>query len=309
MNNKALVVGVLCALASVSCGNDSSSSPAAPSTPTRVINLSGTLAFGTVQIGSSATQTFTIGNTGNSPLAFTGMTLPASLVSAFTGSPTSGTIQPGGSQTITVRFTPTAAIDYNADLTVNGDQTSGSNRIGVTGRGDGLVSLTGVVSSTANNAGIPSATVRILDCGQVGRTATTDGFGNYRIDGLTPNGCNISASATGYETQILGVGINGQNTLNFRLQPPPFTRSGVGDNVFQLPGNVTRVRVDATYGGSCQNFVVRANNSLLINIIIGTCSVADTRSPFTGTYIVPAAATISIVSSTGINWTFTEVRN
>ncbi len=64
----------------------------------------------------------------------------------------------------------------------------------------------------------------------------------------------------------------------------------------------------ATYPGFCQNFIVRASGSLLINIIIGTCTVADTRTPFSGTYTVPAGSQIQITGSTGVSWTFTEVR-
>jgi len=89
---------------------------------------------------------------------------------------------------------------------------------------------------------------------------------------------------------------------------PAFVRRGTGDDVFSLPSYVNRVNVTATYTGSCQNFIMRANGSSFINIIIGTCSVADTRSPFSGTYTVPAGATVSTVSSTGINWTVTEIR-
>lgn len=99
-------------------------------------------------------------------------------------------------------------------------------------------------------------------------------------------------------------------------QPPPvqqnpiFTTSGSGDNTFTMPSYVTRVRIDATYSGSCQNFIVRVSTQLtsLVNIIIGTCSVADTRSPFTGTYAIRNGGVVEIVSSTGINWTFTEQR-
>jgi hypothetical protein len=46
----------------------------------------------------------------------------------------------------------------------------------------------------------------------------------------------------------------------------------------------------------------------IINVIVGTCSVADTRSPFTGTYAINNGGVVSITSSTGIAWTFTEIR-
>lgn len=92
--------------------------------------------------------------------------------------------------------------------------------------------------------------------------------------------------------------------------PPPWAQSGSGDNVFVVPSFVTRVRIDATYNGSCQNFIARISTSptSLVNTIIGTCSVAETRSPFSGTYAINNGGTVTITSSTGINWTFTQVR-
>jgi len=97
-------------------------------------------------------------------------------------------------------------------------------------------------------------------------------------------------------------------TLNV---PPAWSQNGVGDNVFTMPAYVTRTRIDATYTGSnCQNFIARISTqpTTLVNVIIGTCSVADTRSPFTGTYAINNGGTVTITNSTGVNWTFTQLR-
>lgn len=97
--------------------------------PTRVISLS-TSAFPSFT-GPSATQSVTVTNNGNSPLSITGV---SSSNGMFTVSPTTlSNITPGGSQNVTVTFTPTA---YNfslqsATLTFSGDQNSGVNTIGV----------------------------------------------------------------------------------------------------------------------------------------------------------------------------------
>jgi len=106
---------------------------------------------------------------------------------------------------------------------------------------------------------------------------------------------------------------SGTSTISVRASGtldgvPLFSQAGIGDNVFTLPSYVTKIRIDATYPGSCQNFAVNAGSSLLVNIIIGTCSVADTRSPFTGTYVVTGGAQIRITISTGVSWRVTEVR-
>jgi hypothetical protein len=127
-------IGLLALSACISACDDSP--PTAPTppptpTPTRVIALSGNLAYGDVQVGTSQDAQLTIANTGTSTLTITGMTSP----SGYTANWTSGTIIAGGSQPVTVRFTPTGEQTYNGTLTVNGDQTGGSNTVPVSGRG------------------------------------------------------------------------------------------------------------------------------------------------------------------------------
>ena len=133
------------AAASSSCSSGNSSSPTAPTpTPTRIISLSGNatgfyideLAFGAVQVGTSATATLTISNSGNSTLTWS---IPSIQTGIFAGSPTSGTVAAGGSTPVTMTFTPTLVVGYSATLTVTSDATTSAsdtlNQIQLTGRG------------------------------------------------------------------------------------------------------------------------------------------------------------------------------
>jgi hypothetical protein len=119
-----------------SCGGSSSSTttPTPPFT-TRVIGLSGNLAFGDVAAGSTATSVLTITNTGNATLTVTGVSAPSAGSGIYTASWTSGTISTGGSQAVTIKFAPAAAISYGGTLTVSADQTSGANTIPISGAG------------------------------------------------------------------------------------------------------------------------------------------------------------------------------
>lgn len=116
--------------------------------PTRVIELSGNLAFGSVTVGQTSNAILTVRNSGNSPLTVSGMTAPAGGV--YTASWTKGVIQPGASQLVTVFFTPAAAQSYNGNLTVNGDQTSGTNTIAISGSGAGASPGTAKYDGTYN---------------------------------------------------------------------------------------------------------------------------------------------------------------
>jgi hypothetical protein len=101
-------------------------------TTTRIIGLSGTMAFGDAQVGTSATTTLTISNSGNSTLTWSGLSTGDGV---FTASATSGTVAAGGSANVTLTFTPSAATSYSSTLTVTSDATSGTNTTTVSGTG------------------------------------------------------------------------------------------------------------------------------------------------------------------------------
>lgn len=120
----------LAAVGLVGCGGGSSS-PSSPTPSTRVISLSGTLAFGDVAGGTTRDLSFTVSNSGTAALTVSAITGPNGFVADWT----SGSIAPGGSQTVTVRFTPTIDQSYAGTMTVTNDATAGGNTISVSGRG------------------------------------------------------------------------------------------------------------------------------------------------------------------------------
>ncbi len=124
---------LLLALAASACGKDSPSAPTPTQPPasTRVVSLSGGLAFGAVEIGKTSDLTLTIGNSGTGTLSVTGITSPDGYALSWTN----GTIPPGGTQQVAVRFVPTAARSYDGTLTVNADHTSGTNTAALSGAG------------------------------------------------------------------------------------------------------------------------------------------------------------------------------
>jgi uncharacterized protein YkwD len=126
-------VVLLLALAASACekNNPTAPTPNSPSANTRVISLTGTLAFGAVEIGKTSDLTLTIVNAGTGTLSVSGITSPDGYALSWTN----GTITPGGSQQVTVRFAPTSARSYDGTLTVNGDHTGGANTASLSGTG------------------------------------------------------------------------------------------------------------------------------------------------------------------------------
>lgn len=85
---------------------------------------------------------------------------------------------------------------------------------------------------------------------------------------------------------------------------PLFQKSGIGDDVFDMPTDVTRVKITGQYSGSGSNFVVWVGGQLKVNEILGTDWPSTTYS---GTLAVTGGET-RIENSSGVAWSFTEVR-
>ncbi len=182
---------------------------------TRIIVLSGDMALGNVQIGSTAQKTLTIINTGNSALTVSSITYPA----GFSGS-WSGVIAAGSSQGITVTFAPTAAQSYTGTLTVNSDKTDGVNTLPVSGIG--ITSQTGF------------SVIRNLSCYLAGNKLTISlvvkplaATGNYGVEDMPPAGWSVANISNGgiYDSLKNKVKFgpffdNAERTLTYDVTPP-----------------------------------------------------------------------------------------
>jgi hypothetical protein len=166
--------------------------------------------------------------------------------------------------------------------------------------------LTGIISSQAG-ARLSGATVTVLDPPNAGRTTTTNGAGEYRFDGLTSANANVSANAPGFAQNIAGVFINGTNTLNIVLRTADaWVEGGTGNHVFTIPSYFTRVRISGSTDSSCSNFIVRIAGRLVVNEIIGGCSIAS-GSRYEGVH-VNTGGQVEITNSAGVRWVFREER-
>jgi Mg-chelatase subunit ChlD len=119
---------------------------------TRIIRLTGDLAFGDVAVGDTEHRTVTIHNDGNTPLTVSSVSFPT----GFTGE-WSGTITEGAWQDVTVAFAPTARQSYSGTIIVNSDSTDGSNTQACSGTGTIVVDPDGFEPNdtwqTATNLG------------------------------------------------------------------------------------------------------------------------------------------------------------
>jgi hypothetical protein len=167
-------------------------------------------------------------------------------------------------------------------------------------------SLSGTVTDGSTGAGINGATVTIQDGPNANRSALTDGSGHYTFGSLEQSGFTARATAAFYNPLSKGVGLTSNQVADFSLAPvPPFSASGSGDTVFEMPTTVKKIHIHGHYSGSSSNFIVHIAGDHVVNEIIGTCcgNVPD----FDGTYLT-SGGTVEILFSSGVQWTFTEVR-
>jgi hypothetical protein len=132
----------------------------------------------------------------------------------------SGTISAGASQTVSVRFAPTAAQSCTGVVTVNGDQTSGTNTIAVnatavagysrdlTGRWRGTVGADTIVTLTETGSTLSgtfdsislkgTVSGSVSNTGQVTMTVTVSGFQPFTLNGQADDAGNtISGQVNG----------------------------------------------------------------------------------------------------------------
>lgn len=218
LNRRVLPAMLLAVLACASCEK---SNPAAPSPSsqagTRVIALSGNLAFGSVEAGKTAESTLTIGNSGTSSLSVSGISVP----DGYAVNWTSGAIAPGASQQVVVRFAPTGARSYDGTLAVSGDHTSGTNTAAL--KGTGLASAFGTITGTAveQAAGpLSGANIEIRDGPDAKKTTTTDETGRFTLSGLQPGTVTVRAWKSGYSDTDQRVTLEAGNVVTLAFSVP-----------------------------------------------------------------------------------------
>ena len=84
-----------------------------------------------------------------------------------------------------------------------------------------------------------------------------------------------------------------------------FLKSGTGDAVFDIPKSVSKINIKASYDGTSSNFMAKIGGDSIVNELLGT---SYKISQFEGTYLLKDGRTTEIVNSSGVSWTFTEVK-
>ncbi|MCG2814490.1 MAG: Ig-like domain-containing protein, partial [Candidatus Aminicenantes bacterium] len=162
------------------------------------------------------------------------------------------------------------------------------------------------VTVTSNNSTIyvgqteqMTATVTMSN-GTTKAATGTWGSDNTNVATVNQSGLVTGIAAGDATIYCDAEGLRGTKKLTVRSL---WSRSGVGDMVFDMPTYVSRVRVVGTYTGYSSNFIVHVGGRLLVNELLGT-GWGTTR--YDGT-LLTTGGVVEIKYSSGVLWSFTQV--
>lgn len=132
---------------------------------------------------TSATQSFTISNSGSSTVNVSSVSAPSGFnVSNWTG----GNIASGETKTVNVTFSPTDATAYSGTIVVNSDAGSEGNTVSVTGTGVEGGSVPVAENTGGHLLGNPSANGTAMPIAGFGVNAVTGNFFHQETDAAMP---------------------------------------------------------------------------------------------------------------------------
>jgi hypothetical protein len=119
----------------------------------------------------------------------------------------------------------------------------------------------------------------------------------------------VVESCTGSIT-VTSDATSGTNTIQITaagVAPPRpiFTKTGVGDSVFDMPLDVARVRIIGVYRGFSSNFIVHIGGRPIVSVEIGIARQTDS---YDATLPTGGGGVVSITNSAGVQWSFEEIR-
>ena len=201
----------------------------------RVIRLSGNLAFGTVPTNAPASRTVEVWNDGNQTLSVASVTLP----SAFTAVQQTFMVPAGEMIPLSIVFAPTALLAYDGLLELGSDATAGTASMAVSGTGTlpvvpaGIRTISGLTAVIAVDVPPGAEVLGVedeLSPGQIPLSISDGGTWdalNRKVKWFFNEPGQIRDRALQYRVNTVGMVVSG--TVNFGAGNMPVT----GDTLFE----------------------------------------------------------------------------
>lgn len=163
------------------------------------------------------------------------------------------------------------------------------------------INVLGVVTDSNTGRPIGGARVRATS-GSSSGSATTDGNGFYQVNGLIAGQVTLNFEADRYNgrQERPTFATAGDHRFDTNIAPF-FRRTGRGNNVFDLPSYVQRIRIRGVWDRrDTSNFIVRIGGRSILNEILRSTITYD------GVHATPGGGVVEIISSTNIDWEFIQ---
>jgi hypothetical protein len=208
-------------------GNGTSAQTPAQTSPQLTLSA-GTLAFGSVILNTTTTQSLTLNSSGTAPVTVTALTV-GGIGFSISGATLPVTLNPGQSLTLQVSFVPTVAGAANGTITVSSNSST-SNTAMVTLSGTGASAQTSPqLTLSASTLAFGDVTVNTTSTKTL--TLTSAGTAPVTISALTAGGIGFSISGA-----TLPVTLNPGQSLTLQVSFVP-TVAGAANGTITVSSN------------------------------------------------------------------------
>ena len=272
-----------------SCAGYTSSPKTQPSNPgagAGILSPSVTsVSFGSVAVGNTATQSFTVTNTGLGTVTIGSAAMTGAGITVVGGNP-AGTIGVGQSSTIQLQFAPISEGAINGSLTILSDASNSPLAISITGTGTQAGLTIAPSALTFGNVIVGQSGTQSVKLTNSGNSSVTINMATVAGTGFGISGLSLPKTLTGGES------------LSFSAQFAPTANGAASGSITftdNAPGSPQVVSMVGT--GVATNSTLVANPG---SVAFGNTSVGSSNpQTITLTNNGNTSATISAISATG----------
>ncbi|ESP88849.1 beta strand repeat-containing protein [Candidatus Halobonum tyrrellensis] len=230
-------------------------------TPT--VDVQGSLSFGEVSVGETATGTVEVTNGGSAPLSLESAEVTGADAGAFTVTDAPDTVAAGANGSVTVEFAPAGAGARQATLSVAHNASGSPASVALAGTGAGTAAIDVQESLSFGEVSVGGTASEAV-------TVANDGNVPLSVTNTTVTGPNASAFTVTDEPDTVAAGGTGTVTVEF-------APTGAGEHEATLTvehggdGSPTTVQLSGTGAGT-------AELSAPASLAFGTVSVGETAA-------------------------------
>jgi hypothetical protein len=195
-----------------------------------------TISFGDVPVGSSATQSLTVTNTGTAAVSISAATISGTNLTFVGGS---SSIPAGQSSTVQIQFAPQSAGDVTGSFSVASNASNSPLSISLTGRGKGAHLIVSPTPLSFGNVAVGQTSTQSAQLTNSGNAdivvnlATVLGNG-FAISGLSLPTTIVAGQSVGFTVQFAPTtagGVSGSISFANNAPGPPYTLPIAGSGV------------------------------------------------------------------------------